>query len=135
MISFFKVIIYIPLYNLLILTAGLVPGKDAGLSIVIVTIIVKLILYPISKKAAIAQVEMKLHENELALIKERFKDNKEKQALEIMDFYKKHKINPFSSIFMVLIQIPVIYSLYHIFLHSGLPAVNAEALYSFIPHP
>lgn len=135
MISFFKTIIYIPLYNLLILTAGLLPTHDAGLSIVLVTLFVKFLTYPLSKKTAVAQLEMKKHENELNLVKEKYKNDKEKQAIEIMAFYKKYKINPFSSIFMVFIQIPVIYSLYHIFLHSGLPGVNVDSLYSFIPKP
>jgi YidC/Oxa1 family membrane protein insertase len=135
MINFFKITVYIPLYNLLILTADILPTHDAGLAIVLVTVFVKFITYPLSKKAVVAQFEMKKHEPELALIKEKFKDNKEKQAVEIMAFYKKYKINPFSSIFMVFIQIPVIYSLYHIFLNSGLPIVNIDYLYSFIPSP
>ena len=135
MITFFKTIIYIPLYNLLILIAFLLPNHDAGVAIVLLTLFVKIITYPLSKKAAIAQLEMKKHDPELREIKEKYKDSKEKQAVEIMAFYKKYKINPFSSIFMILLQIPIIYSLYHIFLHSGLPVVNLEPLYSFIPHP
>ena len=135
MISFFKTIIYIPLYNLLLLILFILPNHDAGLAIVILTIIVKFILYPTSKKAAVAQLEMKRHEGELQALKDKYKDNTEKQAAEMLSFYKKYKINPFSSIFMILIQIPIIYSLYHIFLHSGLPEVNTEALYSFIKAP
>lgn len=134
MIAFLKLVIYTPLYNLLLVILNFLPNHDVGLAIVLLTILVKFLIYPLSKKAAVAQAELKKREPELAAIREKFKD-KEKQAVEVMNFYKKHNINPFSSIFMVLLQIPIIYSLYHIFLHSGLPVANMDLLYSFTPSP
>lgn len=135
MISFFKTIIYIPLYNILIGIINIIPGHDAGIAIITLTLLVKFVLYPISKKSATTQMLMKKHDSELSMIKEKYKDNKEKQAVEMMNFYKKYKINPFSSIITVFIQIPIIYSLYYIFLHSGLPQVSSDILYSFITPP
>ncbi len=135
MISFLKTIIYIPLYNLLLVILNFLPTHDAGIAIVILTIIVKLILYPVSKKAAVTQFLMKKHDPELQMIKEKYKNDKEAQALQIMAFYKKYQVNPFSSIITIFIQIPIIYSLYHIFLHSGLPVVNNTLVYSFLHAP
>ena len=135
MISFLKTIIYIPLYNILVLVLDVLPVADIGIAIIILTLLVKLILYPVSKKASKAQFEMKKHEPELNLIKEKYKSNKEEQAVQIMAFYKKYGINPFSSLLPIFVQIPIIYSLYHIFLHSGLPVVNDSLLYSFISAP
>jgi len=133
MISFFKTIIYTPLYNILILLLN-VSWIDVGIATIILTILVKLILYPISKKSTITQTKMKEKEGELSLIKEKYKD-KQEQALKIMEFYKTNNINPFSSILTVLIQIPIIFSLYYIFFKSGLPVINTELLYSFVKIP
>jgi YidC/Oxa1 family membrane protein insertase len=134
MIAFLKLIIYTPLYNSLVVLLDILPGADIGLAIIILTLIVKLLLYPLSKKSTIMQVKMKKHEAELAKIKEKHKDQKE-QAMAMMEFYKKYEINPFSSIFTLLIQIPIIYSLYYIFVRSGLPVVNTDLLYSFVKAP
>jgi len=133
MISFFKTIVYIPLYNFLVLLLN-VSWIDIGIATVILTILVKIILYPLSKKALVTQLKMKEKEGELNAIKEKYKDSQE-QALKIMEFYRTNKINPFSSIFTVFIQIPIIYSLYYIFSRSGLPMVNHDLLYSFIKAP
>ena len=133
MIAFFKTIIYIPLYNILILLLN-VSWIDAGLAAVILTVLVKIILYPLAKKATVTQARMKEKEGELALIKEKYKD-KQEQAVKTMEFYKVNKINPFSSILTILVQIPVIFSLYYIFFRSGLPVVDSSLLYSFIKVP
>lgn len=133
MIEFIKTIVYEPLYNVLIFILGST-NVDAGVAAVILTILVKIVLYPMSKKASVAQLKMREHEGELREIKEKFKD-KQTQAIKVMEFYKDKKINPLSSIGTLLIQIPIIYSLYHIFLKSGLPNLNNELLYSFTKLP
>lgn len=133
MISLLKTIIYEPLYNILILILN-IPHFDAGLAAIALTILVKVILFPISKKTTLAQMKMKAVGNELKEIKEKYPD-KETQALKTMEFYRKHKLNPFGSILAIIIQIPIVYSLYHIFLYSGLPKVDLEMLYRFIPSP
>ena len=133
MIAFFKTIIYIPLYNILIFTLN-IPWVDAGIATVILTVLVKVILYPLAKKSTIAQTKMKEKEGELSSIKEKYKD-KQEQAIKIMEFYRTNKINPFSSILTVIIQIPIIFSLYYIFFKSGLPSVDTNLLYSFVKAP
>lgn len=133
MIAFFKTIVYIPLYNVLILILN-ISWIDAGMAAVILTVLVKVVLYPLAKKSTIAQTKMKEKEGELSLIKEKYKD-KQEQAVKIMEFYKTNKINPFSSILTVIIQIPIIFSLYYIFFRSGLPNVDASLLYSFVKAP
>ncbi|KKP56256.1 MAG: Stage III sporulation protein J [Parcubacteria group bacterium GW2011_GWC1_34_10] len=133
MIAFFKTIVYIPLYNILILILN-INWIDVGIATVVLTVLVKLFLYPISKKSTITQIKMKEKENELSLIKEKYKD-KQDQAVKIMEFYKTNNINPFSSILTVIIQIPIIFSLYYIFFRSGLPVIDTELLYSFVKVP
>jgi len=133
MIAFFKTIIYTPLYNILILLLN-VSWIDAGIATVILTILVKMVLYPLSKKATVTQARMKEKEGELNAIKEKYKD-KQEQAVKTMEFYKVNNINPFSSILTVIIQIPIIFSLYYIFFQSGLPKINTDLLYSFVKIP
>ena len=133
MIAFFKTIIYIPLYNFLIFLLN-VSWIDAGLAAVILTILVKMILYPFTKKSTVAQIKMKEKEGELSSIKEKYKD-KQEQAVKTMEFYKTNNINPFSSILTVVVQIPVIFSLYYIFFKAGLPNVDTSILYSFVKVP
>ncbi len=133
MIDILKTIIYIPLYNFLILILN-IDFIDVGIATIIITIVVKFILYPLTKKSFITQHIMKEKNKELLAIKEKYKD-KQEQAIKIMEFYKENKINPLSSILILIIQIPIIYSLYHLFMKSGLPYVNKEILYSFISVP
>ncbi|HEY4515967.1 MAG TPA: YidC/Oxa1 family membrane protein insertase [Candidatus Paceibacterota bacterium] len=135
MISFFKIIIYTPLYNALVFILDVLPVADIGLSVIVLTLLVKVILYPLAKKTSVTQLQMKEHQSELDEIREKYKDNREAQALKTMEFYKKYKINPFSSFVTILIQIPIIYSLYHIFTYAGFPSVNSEMLYSFVQAP
>jgi YidC/Oxa1 family membrane protein insertase len=131
----YSTFIYIPLYNGLIFLADLVPFFDAGVIIVIFTIIVKVILFPLSKKAVRTQAMMKLVEPELKAIKEKHKNDKQAQALETMKLYKEKKLNPFSSILLLFIQIPILWALYRIFYIGGLSTINVDILYSFIQTP
>lgn len=133
MIAFFKTIVYTPLYNILVLILN-IPWVDAGVATVVLTVLVKVVLYPLAKQATVAQIKMKEKEGELALIKTKYKDRQE-QAVKTMEFYKINKINPLSSILTVIIQIPIIFSLYFIFLKAGLPNINADLLYSFVKIP
>ena len=107
------------------------PWIDAGIAVIILTIIVRLILFPLSKKAIVTQVRMKEIEPELNRLKQTVPD-KQQQALKVMDLYKEKGVNPFSSFLVLFIQLPVIYALYSIFIKSGLPVVKTALLYSFV---
>lgn len=130
----YNTIIFNPLYNGLIFLFDTIPWIDAGIAVILFTIIVRLILYPLSKKAVITQVRMKQIEPELNNLKRTVTD-KQQQALKVMELYKTKGVNPFSSFFFLFLQLPIIYSLYSIFIQSGLPIVKSELLYSFISVP
>lgn len=131
----FNLTISKPFYNGLILLMKILPFFDAGVIIVIFTIIVKLVMLPLSIKASKAQLEMKGIEKDLNAIKEKYKDNKEEQSKKTIEYYKEHGINPFASIFILIIQLPIIIGLYRVFLKSGLPIINTTLLYSFVSAP
>lgn len=135
MIAFFHATLYQPLYNGLVFLIGISPGADVGLAVLVLTILVKLILFPLSEKAVATQLLMKLYDPELNEIKLKHKNDKEGQAKAVLNFYKEKKINPFSSFLVLLIQIPIIISLYYVFYKGGLPVINHDLLYSFIKTP
>ncbi len=135
MLSFFKTIIYEPLYNLLVLIAGASPFIDAGIAIVALTLTVRFILFPLSKKAILTQQKLRVHQDELKDIRDKYKDDKQQQAEKMLAFYKEKEINPFSSILLLLVQIPVIVSLYLIFLRTELPEIQTDLLYDFVTAP
>lgn len=134
MSSLFNTLFYKPLYNAFIYLFDLTPF-DAGIVIIIFTVIVKLILFPLSIKATKSQMEMKSIENDLKLIKDKYKDNKEEQTKKTVELYKEKGINPFAGIFVLLVQLPIIIGLYQVFLKSGLPSIKEALLYSFVSVP
>ena len=105
-----------------------------GLAVIFLTIIVKLVLFPVSLTAVRTQMKMKLIEPELKKIQEMYKDKREELARKTFELYQKYKVNPFSSIVVLFIQIPVIFALYFAIL-KGLPNIHTDILYSFIPAP
>lgn len=130
----YRVFIYEPLYNGLVFLLSISPGwANAGLAIIILTIVVKLILFPLSKASIKSQIKMRELQPKMDEIKSKFKDRQE-QSLKIMNLYKENKLNPFSGIFLLLIQLPIIIALYSIFANGGLPTINTDILYSFVPH-
>ena len=131
-------IFFDPIYNLLIFILDHVPGGDVGIAIVILTVLIKVVLLPLSLRAAKTQHAMRTLEPELASIKEKHKGDREKLARETMGIYKKAGINPFATIFLTLIQLPIIFALYFAVRLGGgvpFPHINVALLYSFVPAP
>ena len=133
--NFFSATFYIPLYNGLVFIINHTPGADLGVAVIVFTCIVKFILIPLSKSSVVTQLKMKALEPELNKIKEQTANNKEEQAKKMLEFYKQNKLNPFSGILLLLIQLPIILSLANIFYRSGLPHIDPSLLYGFIPDP
>ncbi len=130
--SVWNTLLYEPFLNFLALIVSVVPWGDLGIAIIILTIVIKIILYPLSKKSIEGQMKLKVLEPELAKIRNSGK-SKEEQARLTFELYKKNNTNPFSGCLLILIQIPVIFALYYVFF-KGLN-FNTESLYSFIPKP
>lgn len=132
--TFSNAVFYQPLYNGLIYLMDTLPFFDAGVIVILFTILVKLILFPLSIKATRAQIEMKEIEGDLKKIKEQYPD-KQVQTQKTIDLYKEKNINPFAGFFVLLLQLPIIIALYRIFLKSGLPVINTALLYPFVSAP
>jgi YidC/Oxa1 family membrane protein insertase len=130
----YNFLIYQPLYNGLIFLINAISWADVGVAVVLLTLIVKIVLFPLSRKAIITQRKIKQFNPEISKIKEKYKDRQE-QAKKMFELYRREGVNPFSSFFLILIQLPVIFALYRIFLRSGLPEIQENLLYSFVPAP
>jgi len=133
--SAFHLLIFDPLYNSLVFFVSIVPFADLGLSVILLTVLVKLILFPLSLKAIKTQIFIRALEPRLAEIKEKYKTDRAEQARQTMELYKEKGINPFSSIILIFIQLPIIFGLYWVFAQGGLPEINHEILYSFTTIP
>jgi YidC/Oxa1 family membrane protein insertase len=134
MANLFHEIISTPFYNAFIFLIKTLPFLDAGVIVIIFTIIIKTILLPLSIKASKAQMQMKHTEKDMAEIREKY-PSKEEQTKKIVEYYKEKGINPFASIFILIIQLPILIGLYQVFLRSGLPLINTSILYSFVSAP
>ncbi len=131
----FTVLFYNPLYNAVVYITNIVPAHNLALAIVIFTIIVKFILFPLSKRAVVTQMKMKLVEPEMAIIREKYKDDKKVTAEKTLELYKKNQLNPFSTIFLVVLQIPIFIALALMFSKNAFSTINPDLLYSFVTAP
>ena len=130
--NIWNTVLYEPLVNALAFLVSVIPGGDMGLAVIILTIIVKFLLLPLSHRSIASQAEMNMLAPELNKIKESGA-SKEEQARLTFELYKKHKVNPFSGCLLMLLQIPIIFALYYVFL-KGI-SFDAAYLYSFVHVP
>ena len=104
--NFFDVLIIQPIFNLLISLYAIIPGGDFGVSIIIFTVIVRFLMYPLTRSMLHQTRAMRKLQPELVKIKKRAGKNREQVAREQMELYKRNGINPFRPIGILLIQVP-----------------------------
>jgi len=134
MIELYNAILYKPVLNLLVYLYNIVPGHDIGVAIIILTIIIKLILLPLSIRSIKSQKALQDIQPKLEKLKKQYKDQKDKLASETMLLYKEQKVNPLSSCLPLLIQFPFLIAVYHAF-RTGLTGDVGPLLYSFVNNP
>lgn len=134
--SLWHTAIYQPLYNLLMLLVDVLPGHSVGAAIIVLTLIVRLVLYPLTAKSIIAQREMKKLEPELKKLREQHKEDKKKLAEHTMALYQEKGVTPFSGCLPMLVQIPIVIGLYWVFSRGlTLEAIDTTILYRFVQAP
>ena len=131
-IKFFHTILWQPLFNLLILFYIYIP--NLGVAIILLTLLIRTILYPLQGKAAKSQLALQAIQPKLKEVQAKYKDDKEAQAKAMMALYKTEGINPFSGFLVMLIQFPVLIVLYRLF-WQGIQEENFQYLYSFVQRP
>ncbi|MBI4599778.1 membrane protein insertase YidC [Candidatus Uhrbacteria bacterium] len=135
MTEIFSAIFYQPILNLLIVIYNVIPGHDMGVAIIALTILVKIILAPLSWKQLESQKMLQDIQPKLNEIKEQYKNDKEGLARAQMQYFQEQKINPLSSCLPLLVQLPFLFAMYYVFM-SGLKNDGvAELLYPFVQNP
>ncbi|MDP2669147.1 MAG: YidC/Oxa1 family membrane protein insertase [bacterium] len=125
-------VFYKPLLNGLLVLTSVLPWNDLGFSVILLTVILRLIMFPLTHKMIRTQRKMKEIEPELKKIQSE-KKNKEEQGRAVMDLYKKHSINPFSGFVNILIQFPLLFAMYKVF-WTGIPFKIGD-IYGFLAIP
>jgi len=133
--AIFHTTIYDPLYNGLVFLVGIIPSHDVGFAVIALTIIVRIIVFPLSRRVIESQIAMKKVAPEVEEIKKKYKKNSPEQSQAIFALYKERGVHPFASIGLLLIQFPVLIGLYLVFLRGGLPTIDTSLLYSFVQVP
>ena len=134
LVNIFNALLYKPLFNSLVFLYNYLPGHDFGISIILLTFIIRIIIYPLSVKAINSQKSLQKVQPKIQEIQKKYKDDKEKQAKEILEIYKTEKVNPFSGIFLAIIQLPILIALYKVF-WQGLDPKELVNLYNFVLNP
>ena len=134
LITLFNTVLYQPLFNALILLYEYLPGHDFGLAVIVLTIIIRLLFYPLMAQSLKSQKSLSEFEPRIQEIQTKYKDDKEKQAQAMMELYRKEKINPLGGCLPLLLQLPILIALYQVFWRGFRPEA-LDGLYSFVPHP
>ncbi len=130
----YQAILYRPILNLLVYFYETISFRDLGIAIIFVTILIRLVLYPLFHKGAKQQMLMQRIQPKIKKIQELHKNDKEKQAQALMGLYKEHGVSPFSSIVLLVIQLPIMIALYWV-VRSALTPGELTGLYSFVAVP
>lgn len=130
--NIFNTILVEPLLNALVFIYDYIP--DIGVAIIILTVLVRLLLLPSFHKSLKHQRDIQKLQPKMREIKEKYKDDQQQQAQAMMELYKVHKVNPLSSCLPILIQLPLLFALYRVFIQS-LNGEQIQGLYSFVKNP
>lgn len=112
--NIFDLVIVQPIFNLLIGLYSIIPGGDFGIAIIIFTVIVRFLLYPLTRSMLHQSRAMRKLQPELARIKKESKGNRQLESMRMLELYKKNGVSPFRSIGILLIQLPIFIALYHV---------------------
>lgn len=133
-INIFNIVLYQPLFNVLVLLYQYLPGHDFGVAVIVLTVLIKFLLYPLNASALKSQKILQELQPKISEIQKKFKNDKEKQIQAMLELYRKEKINPLAGFLPLLIQLPILIALYRVF-WQGLQSKEMVYLYTFIPHP
>ncbi len=130
----FRALITKPFLNFLIFAASWLPGHSLGLAIILLTVLVKLILFIPTQKALQGQKEMQILQPKVEALKRKYKDNPVKLNEETMKLWKEHKVNPLQSCLPTLIQFPVLIGLFYTIRDGSTLALSRHLIYPFYQH-
>lgn len=123
MINLFNTYLYEPILSALVFIYENFAFHDLGLAIILLTVFIRIILFPLFYKGAKDQAVMQRLQPRIKKIQEDHKHDKEKQVRALMSLYREHRFNPFSGFLLIIIQLPILIALYQVFLKGLASAV------------
>lgn len=133
-VKLFRTFISQPFLNLLVGIAALLPDHNLGIAIIILTILVKLLLFLPTQHALQGQRKMQVIQPKINELRERLKDDPARMQKEMMALWKEHKVNPFQSCLPLLVQFPVLIGLFYVIRDGSHLELARESLYSVFQH-
>jgi YidC/Oxa1 family membrane protein insertase len=127
---FWGTFFYQPIYNALIYIVSIVPGFNLGIAIILLTIILRLILFIPAQRGLESQRKLQELQPRIKKIQAKYKNNQQKLAQETFALYKEYKVNPLGSCLPLLIQLPILIALFYV-IQTGLNPDNVHLLYAF----
>lgn len=131
--NIFTVIFYQPILNLLVFLYNTISFQDLGVAIILLTVVIKLILWPLGQKSIKSQKELQDLQPKIEALKKTYATDKVGLSQATMALYKDNKINPFSSCLPILLQFPFLIAVYQVF-RDGLNS-KLDLVYPFITRP
>lgn len=107
------------------------PGNDFGIAIIVLTLVIKFLLYPSSLKSLKSQKALQEIQPEIEKIQKKYKDDRAAQGKALMELYKTRKVSPFSGCLPLLFQLPILIALFRVF-WGGLGTEQMKYLYSWV---
>lgn len=125
----FNTILYRPLFNALVLLYRYLAFHDLGVAIILLTIFIRILLYPLTANSLKAQKKISQLQPKIKEVQKKYKDPKEKTE-KLLELYKKEKISPFAGLLPLLLQLPILIALYKVFWR--IQEIDSSLLYSFV---
>ena len=133
MTEIFTTVLTQPLYNILVFLYTIIP--DLGISIILLTVLIRFLILPITKKSIESQKKIQELQPEIKRIQEKYKHDKQLQSKKMMEFYKEKNMNPAAGCLPMIIPMIIIFALYYVF-RLGLNGDGTnELLYGFMTNP
>lgn len=130
--NIFTTIFVQPLLNILLVLYAFLPGHDFGVAVIGLTIIVRLLLWPLVNKQLHSQRKIQQLQPEVVKIRKAAKGDRQRETQELMELYKAHGTSPFASILPILLQLPILFALVSVFNHSLHVDQVSQLAYGFV---
>lgn len=124
-----------PIYNVFVFLIGIVPHGDVGIAIILLTVAMRIVLYPIFSASIRTQMGMQAMQADLDVATAKFKDKPNELAQARLELLKKHKVNPLAGIGTLVVQVVVLIALYYAMFREGFPKIAQNLLYPFVHAP
>ncbi|HUC87321.1 MAG TPA: YidC/Oxa1 family membrane protein insertase [Candidatus Saccharimonadales bacterium] len=130
----FTTILVRPIFNILFAIYAVIPGHDFGVAIILLTLLVRLLLWPLVSRQLHSQKALQQIQPEVAKLKKKAGGDRQKETELLMELYKEKGVNPFAPIVPILVQFPLLFAFYVVLRDSVKPAEISHLAYPFVEH-